>query len=286
MWEENITPDQELENQNIFEDFSADDGLGEEIQKHEEKKEKNAFFYIKKATIVLNSLNALMFLVLGVFFVYIMIQQSDAPRSYNMFKPICNVFLWDSAESTDSCYSVTYYLKENESQIASEKLIQSQKIGDMIGDIYLVDNFIYSKVVTFLITSSKNRLKPVEIMSAFDALKNTYEPIDKSKITCENISISSPWVFEARCEAYSSDWDSEVPTLENGILTSSDGWGTAVSVASSFIDYIENAPESDFSVVDKQKVFYTTSVTGKWIYTKKTPFTLLLRYEGGETIDF
>gem|GEM_PF-5138181 len=62
----------------------------------------------------------------------------------------------------------------------------------IIGDIYLVDNFIYSEVVSFLINTSKTSLQPIEILSHFDVLKNKFEPIDKSMISCKNITIREP----------------------------------------------------------------------------------------------
>jgi len=76
--------------------------------------------------------------------------------------------------------------------------------------------------------------------------------------------------LSARCEAYSSDWDSDITGVDNSKFS-----GTSISVASSFIDFLEN---SEFTVVSKQKIFDFETVSGNGIYTKKTSFDLELRY--------
>jgi hypothetical protein len=106
--------------------------------------------------------------------------------------------------------------------MTEEKINQTEEIGNIIGDIYLVDNFIYSEVVSFLVNLSQNNLEPTKILAEFDALKNKYEPIDKSKISCNTIVINKPGIFEARCEAFSSDWDNEILEIQDGILGGSD----------------------------------------------------------------
>jgi len=115
-----------------------------------------------------------------------------------------------------------YYRENSEEDIERLKESQTKDISGLIGDIYLVDNFIYSKIVSFLISTSKNSLKTTEILSDFDALKNKYEPIDKSKISCSNIYIREPGILEARCDAFSSDWDTQVVEIKEGILSESE----------------------------------------------------------------
>lgn len=286
MDKETINPEQELDNNNIFEDFAEDDSLGEEVKTLEEKRKKDTYFYLKIVSDILKVWNLLLFLFLGVAFIYSFIQNKDEFAEYSILAPACNIFLWDVAEDIDTCYSVSYYLRKIEEDLENEKVWQTQKVASLIGDIYLVDNFIYSKVVNFLINTSKNSLQPIEILSHFDHLKNKFEPIDKSRIVCGDIAIYEPWFLEARCEAFSSDWDTDIPEIDEGIISESESGGTSISLASSFIDFLETNSDSQFTVVDKQKIFFTNNVTGKGIYTKKTPFTLKLRYEGGQKIDF
>lgn len=286
MQKDTITPEQSLDNENIFEDFATDDSLGKEVEILEEKKKKDLYFYLWIASTTLKILNAFLLIVIATGLVYFYIQNQEETQDYSILSPICYLFLGQSSSETETCYGVTYYLQQVEKNTQTETELQVQEITAVLGDIYLVNNFIYSQVVDFLLRTSKNRLTPTTILSEFDALKNKFEPIDKSKISCSNIVISKPWIFEARCEAYSSDWDSQVSEIQSGILWVSDSGGTSISVASSFIDFIENAPESNFTLIEKQKVFFTTDVIGKGIYTKKTPFTLNLKYNDSQSLDF
>lgn len=281
-----ITPEQSLDNENIFEDFATDDTLGKEVQTLEEQKKKDLYFYLWIGSTVLKIANALLLIMIAIGLVYFYIQNQEENQDYSMLSPVCYLFLGQASSDLQTCYGVTYYLKQVENNKEKETQTQAQEITGVLGDLYLVNNFVYSQVVDFLLRTSNNRLTPVEILSEFDALKNKFEPIDKSKISCSNIVISTPWVFEARCEAFSSDWDSQVSEIQEGILWVSDSWGTSISIASSFIDFIENTSESNFTLIEKQKVFFSTDVFGVGIYTKKTPFTLKLKYNNSQALDF
>ena len=79
--------------------------------------------------------------------------------------------------------------------------------------------------------------------------------------------------LSARCEAYSSDWDSDITTIQDDKNS-----GTSISIASSFIDFIENTEDTNFKVINRQKTFDYNSVSGNGIYTKRTDFDLYLKY--------
>jgi len=66
---------------------------------------------------------------------------------------------------------------------------QFSEISEIIGSLYTLENFIHSKEVTFLLDKSINRLKPLEIFSEFDKLKNDFDPFEKTKIKCFNITL-------------------------------------------------------------------------------------------------
>jgi hypothetical protein len=59
----------------------------------------------------------------------------------------------------------------------------------------------------FLLSKTKERLRVLNILEEFEKLKNNYNFVDKSKITCKDITIDSNKIFKANCEAYSSLWD-------------------------------------------------------------------------------
>ena len=275
-----------FEDGNIFDDFSTEDSLKKEVEEIKNKEKKDAFFYIKMWSAFIGTINAILLMTLGIFFVYTLIQNDEDNSDYSIFTPICNIFLWDVAKDIDTCYSVSYYTKQVEKKLEDEKIYQTKEVSSLIGDIYFIENFTHSKAVSFLVNMSKTKLDPMEILSHFDMLKNKFEPVDKSKITCENISIRDSDILEARCYSYSSDWDTKISEVKKWVLSQSKWWGTSISVASSFINFIENYSESRFQVVDKQKIFFTTDVTGKGIYTKRTPFTLMLQYNNSKNINF
>lgn len=286
MKENTISPDQDFDNQNIFEDFTSDDSLEKEVKTHEESTKRDLFYYLKAVSGFLKIINTFLFIIIAVFSGYLYIQQTTSEREYAFLNPICFLFLWNAAETTNSCYSVSWYLNKSEENLESLKIYQTDQIASLIGDIYLVDNFIYSKIVSFLISISKDALNPTEILVEFDRLKNKFEPVDKSKIVCQDINIVQWWILEARCEAYSSDWDTKVPEIKEGVLSNSTTGGTSISIASSFIEFLENDPSSKFTLLEKQKVFFSSNVTELWVYTKKTPFTIKIQYDTGKMLKF
>jgi len=154
------------------------------------------------------------------------------------------------------------YLESKKEELEQSEERYTTEISSILGDIYEIEDFIYSKVATFLLDKSKNRTKPLEILAEFDKLKNIFEPIDKSKVICSDISINSKSEFEAICEAYSSDWDSELVQIDSGIVGKKQSGGTSISIASSFLDFLEKHPESKFQLIDKQKVFFSENISG------------------------
>jgi hypothetical protein len=94
--------------------------------------------------------------------------------------------------------------------IEETKKFQFSKISSVIGGLYSLENFIYSKEVSFLLDRSKNRVKPTEILAKFDDIKNKFDPQEKSKIQCYNITINKERLLTMSCEAYSSDWDENI----------------------------------------------------------------------------
>jgi Txe/YoeB family toxin of Txe-Axe toxin-antitoxin module len=61
----------------------------------------------------------------------------------------------------------------------------------LIEQIYKTENFIKSKEVVFLDTITKTKLRPLEILEAFDKLKYNYDNNLQERIKCEDFSISS-----------------------------------------------------------------------------------------------
>lgn len=145
----------------------------------------------------------------------------------------------------------------------------------MIEPLYTTIDFLNSGEVSFLLDKTHTRLKPFDILEEFDRLKNEFETQDKTALSCYDIVIQDD-VMTVNCDTYSSDWDSSI-RLPNGETSPLIG-GTAISRATSFLDFIEQ--ESNIlNISQKQKQFSLQSVSGEnlW-YTKKTTFSLQLQY--------
>lgn len=281
LWEE--TSKQDKSSMNIFEEFAGDTSLNQEVKDIEESQKRDMFFYFQRSSQFMKVINAIFFIFLIVFIFYVQFQSSPTLKTYSYLAPVCWLFLGDANPSNGLCYPVTAYLDSKNTELETQKDSQISFIAQTVGDVYEMENLIYSKSVSFLLDRWKNRLKPITIISDFDSLKNTFEPIDKSKIECSDIIINEKNELFADCIAYSSDWNTDVLELNEGVVSDSQKRGTSISVASSFINFLEEYGNSNFDLLEKQKVFFTESVSGKGTFTKKTPFTIHLRHNSDES---
>ncbi len=262
---------------NIFEDFSADAGLSEEISALEQKKSYDIVYYLNLVASLFKWINIIIFLFLVFSFLYIGIQKKQEAVSMPFLEPICWLFLWDTPSTDSPCSWVEHVKNIYRKDIEETKKIQFSKISSVIGGLYSLENFIYSKEVSFLLDRSKNRVKPTEILSKFDDIKNKFDPQEKSKIQCYNITINKERLLTMSCEAYSSDWDENIIWFNGTKESQGNIGGTSISIANSFINFI-NKNSNDFTVVNKQKIFSSESFFYSGLYTKKTLFELSLKY--------
>lgn len=129
------------------------------------------------------------------------------------------------------------------------------------------------------------RLRPTKILSAFDALKNQFSPNDKADIQCAQISISEGKTLSLRCSIFSSDWDTKIVGLDGDTLSFLPNGGTAITRASSFINFLENKTDSPFTVIEKTNTFVLEDANLP-PYTKKTDIHLVLEYNDLNTLIF
>ena len=273
MWDDKGTLNNQIDSTNIFEDFTSDASLWADVKKQEKKKSRDIFYYLKVGWNFLKVLNLIVFLLLISFYVYSFFQNRVSSENYSFLEPVCQFILWDVSSDVSWCYSVSGFLNKINSDRDSIKTSQFKRIEPLFQHVYTLDNFKNSKSMTFLLDRSENRLRTLDVISEFDSIKNSFESVDKSKVVCYDMVIQDDMSLTARCDAYSSDWDSDI-TNADWVKRS----GTSVSIASSFIDFIDNSPDSKFSVSNKQKIFQYTNVSGNGIYTRKTNFDLNLRY--------
>ena len=274
MWDKKTNTNPQIDSTNIFEDFTWDAALDKEVKAVEEKQEKNMFYYLRISGNFLKIINLFFVLFLCMFLIYSFFQNRDSSENYGFFAPVCHLLLWDVANDVSGCFGINYYSWQIAWNLEETKKDQFDQITPLFQHVYELDSFTNSKEVTFLLEKTDSRLRPLQVLADFDKLKNKFEPIDKSKVVCEDIVIRDDMTLSARCEAYSSDWDSDITTTDKD---DKNAW-TSISIASSFIDFIENTDGSHFRVIDKQRIFDFTNVSGNGIYTKKTNFDLNLRY--------
>jgi len=265
----------QIDSTNIFEDFKTDVKLWKEVKAQEKKASKDIFYYLKIFTGGFKVINLIAVLCICVFLLYSFFQSRESLENYSFLWPVCSLFLWDVWSEVSGCYWLTAFSSKTDQDINLVKEKHFERVIPLFEHVYELDNFVSSSEVSFLLKTSESRLRPMKILSDFDELKNKFEPIDKSKVQCFDIVIRDDMTLSARCEAYSSDWDSDITWPENNKAS-----GTSISVASSFIDFLENTQGSQFDVSSKQKVFDFETVSGNGIYTKKTSFDLELRYTG------
>lgn len=272
---EDKTPNTPVQTENIFEEF-ANIEAQEDIQVQADK--RGLYEYLSIGNKVLMILNICILCFLFIWFIYSYIQKNIEKNQYSYFAPICHIFLGDIASNyaPSNCYNVYGAYSDLETQVEQVTKQQTQQITPLLSELYGLENFNYSKKVRFLLDSTVDRMKPLTMLQEFDTLKNTYSPIDKSEIQCYDIIFSDKRKMKMNCDAYSSDWDTAIAGLDDGVLVY-DFEGSSITRASSFMNYIEKAPGSSFSIISQTENLNHVSVN-LWPYTQKTNFQLELEY--------
>jgi hypothetical protein len=278
--QENISIDSE----NIFDEFTDSEGIKNEIARTEKLQHKDIYYYMKKVGTLFFTINITVFIVLLVGSFYIYIQERETKTEYGFLSSVCNLFLGTNNITPGTCYGVAPILREYEALLSKKVVDQSIELFPILGGIYSIENFNLSKKVSFLLEKDAFRLKPLEILVAFDELKNIFSPTDKEEISCYSIYIVDN-TLNITCDAFSSDWNTDIITLNKGNIEILPGWGTSISRASSFIYFIENYRESSFSIILKPEAFTSVGVQ-LGPYTKKTTFSLELQYDPKENLTF
>ncbi len=262
---------------NIFEDFATDANFSKEIGELEEIRKHDSIYYLGFVGSFLKWLNSILVFFIFLSFLYITLQNKEEAMEWDILNPICSLFLWDTSSLDGHCSWIEYTKPSYQRNLEDVKIVQYNKISSIIGKIYSLENFIYSKEVSFLLDRTKNRVKPLEIISKFDLLKNKFDIFEKARIQCNNFIIDKNNFLKMTCVAYSSDWDKEIIWFE-GVKDWKDiiEW-TSISLANSFINYIDKNSK-DFTLVNKQKIFSNEPFFWNGTYTRKTIFDLSLKY--------
>lgn len=259
---------------NIFEEFVDDKELNKEIKQSDIKQKRDKQYYMLKASIFFKYGFLLLLFVLVILQSYIFLQNKKDIQEMSFLEPICFIFLGEISENED-CASIAYIHDKYTSDFNTLEQQQYSKLSSIIERLYQVENFDKTKEVKFLLDKSNNKLPILDILSEFDNLKNEYDPIDKGNIVCSDIIINK-LVIHITCEAYTAGYRKSIIWYAWNSETSVDG--TSLSLANSFINYIE-LQSKDFEVIDRQRKFTSQKITDQETnFTNKTPFTLALKY--------
>ncbi len=273
-----------IDSTNIFDELSSWN-IKEEITKVNKEGEKNMYYYLWILSFFIKTINILAIISLLCFWAYYFVQNNKEFYNNTYLDPFCGLLLNSTSWMDETyCSSVESLIAKYETKNKELQTEYAKSILDMIWDVYSLSNFKYSRDVSFLVEKSTSRLMPIDIIGKFDAIKNKFEPIDKSKIQCSNLSILENGNFSVSCDAYSSEWDTN-----NIVWFRWESWnfsllnGTSISVAGSFINYIQTTSK-DFYIISKPKSFTTETVSWYGNYTKKTSFELELWYKSNNSL--
>ena len=282
-WRDITASKNEIDTQNIFDEFSVSDTVAEEVKDVDKKKHKDLYYYIKRISKVFFVWNILLFVFITVAYTYIYLQNSETKTEYSVLTPICSIFLWRAEIGGWSCYGVNALDVEYRKKLNAEKKSQISEILPLLWETYSMENFSFSQRISFLLEKTENRLRPLEILSEFDEIKNKFAPTDRWEISCYDITISWKNLVQLNCDAFSADWDNSIVDLQDGSIWSVSWWWTSISRASSFINFLENYPNSPFQILNKPKTFNSMSVQNG-PYTNKTTIQLQMQYTGANNL--
>lgn len=282
-WDTSQNQNTDINSENIFDEFTDSQEIKAELDENDKKNEKDIYYYLGKISSTLLWLNIILFLLIILGFAYVYIQNSETKREYTFLSPICSIFLWNGNIYPGTCYGISPALNEYNQLLEQISLQQSERILPLLGDTYSLENFNLSKKVSFILDKSNSRLKPLEILNEFDKMKNIFSPTDKSEISCYDINILDH-VISMTCDSFSSDWNTDIVSVESTTLKTLAWGGTSISKASSFIDFLERYPNSPFEIVNKPEKYNSESFQS-WPYTQKTTFRFDLLYVGDTSLE-
>jgi len=274
MWEKK---DVNIDSTNIFDEFWVDEKLKEEIKWIEKEKNKDTTYYISTTSNFFTFVNMIILLFFMIFGAYIYIQNDESINNVSYLTPICDILV-DDKWYIDGCSSVSALTIEYEK--LNKKLEEDYYNQNLplIESIFKNLRFIDSKEVSFLINKTKDKLRVLDILSEFDKMKNDFSPLNKTRIKCIDLNINVENEITMECSAYSGVWDWNILWYSWKNKWLDKVYWTSISVASSFINFIEKQENPKFLILEKPKKFNFVEIVDNNGYTRKTDFKLKLKY--------
>jgi hypothetical protein len=269
---------------NIFKELSWElDFWNSTEDSNKDKNIKDSLYYLKMWAKSFATLNIVLAIIVAISFLYVKVQNNPNLYSKAILDPFCFALLSDDMKNTwDYCSSVLSLSEDYKLKTEQLKNEIVSSLSLLSEDIYSIDNFIYSKEITFLMDAKANKLNVLNILNDFDKLKNDFSGWDKKMIVCDSINITKEYI-DVTCNAYSSSWETTGfvwwwIVWSTWDRNSSIIEGTSISVASSFLNFIEKNPSYNFKIVERQKSFSSETIIWEWPYVRKTNFNFKLKY--------
>ena len=271
---------------NIFwDDFWWDLDFWDDIEEIKEKVDKDLYYYLKLVWNILWTINIFIFLVLSFSSAYFYIQNSNSFLRDPILDSFCEYLLPEEViENWKHCSWVNSLLQDTIDKVSKISDKQFNDIIWILPEIYSLENFIFKKEVQFLLDKSENKLEVDKILNDFDDLLKWFYSVDKWQIKCEWLEISADYTITTKCTVFSADWNWEIMGFD-GTTASPSTWGSTISLASSFLNYIEKQSDN-FVLLSKIKKFKKEQYTWNWFYTYSTTFDLKLKYLKWTSINF
>lgn len=262
---------EEVNTQNIFEDFENDLNLKDEINKAESVRKKDKIYYIKITTSVFKYINILLLLVILISWIYIYIQNDDEMLEKDFLNPFCSILLWENWAKLSQCWWVSSLNNKYSKLLEDENKEQYELLKPLLKQNYTNNNYLKSKEVSFIINETLNKINPITILEEFDRVRK--KVLNKEfSVQCRDIVIK--WdIMSLKCNSFSS-WDEEIKILWWKPL-----FWSSISLAPAFYKNIDT--EWTFRVIEKQTEFSSSpyiSLDDFRYFTKITPFTMTLKY--------
>ena len=261
-----------IDSSNIFDEFEA----GELKKDIEDKKttKKDMYDYLTLGWGILSGLFWIGLIVAIIWFGYTYAQKNEELSNSNLLSPICILFNGNIPSSAGWCDSITYLENHYKEKLQTEKSETFSKIVSLLEEVYKIENFNKSKEVIFLSQQSANKIPVTQVLSDFDDLLYDYDSSKMNQIQCKDIIMNEEMVIEMKCNTYTSGLDNSIRWIERNEKIR----GTSITLANSFLYYIENNAEN-FELIDRQKTFKINQYySDDTPYTKTTEFDLKMQY--------
>ena len=267
---------------NIFKEFSWElDFWPEKVSLYKEEVKKDKQYYLKLSNNIFSVLNIVLWFFILFFWLYLSVQNDETQADKSYLDPFCFAILWSEFKNTNSyCSSVASLIPAYNTKSQDLTAKTASWLSKIVWDVYDLENFTNSKEVTFLVNEKTQKLRVLDILNDFDKMKNDFAKTDKQSLVCDNITVNKDSELDISCEAFSSSWESSDQgwiIWDSWEKNSSIEW-TSITMAVSFLNFIEKNPAYNFQVIEKQSDFDSESIVWEWAYVRKTKFSFKLKY--------